>query len=148
MEMVDTEPGLDTQIVGGLTLRDLASLADAARVDAYAPYSGLSVGAALLADTGEVFQAVNVENGSYSLTICAERAAVVQAVSAGVRSFAAIAVAGDTERVETFACCGACLQVLAEFDPDHRLLVAFPDRQGLRVATLKELLPTRFQLRE
>jgi len=113
---------------------------------AYAPYSGLRVGAALLEKGGEVITGANVENGSYGLTICAERAAVVRAVAQGHSDFLAIAVAGADPRVRTLACCGACLQVLAEFDRGQSLVVLFPDDGLLRIALLAELLPTRFSL--
>lgn len=118
-----------------------------ARQRAYAPYSQLRVGAALKTSSRDVYTAGNVENGSYGLTICAERAAVVRAVAEGHTSFVGLAVAGETERVHTLSCCGACLQVLAEFDPAGGIVVAFPSGDGLRVMLLRELLPVRFMLR-
>lgn len=121
--------------------------ADARRL-AYAPYSGFTVGAALLAQDGSVITAGNVENASYGLTICAERAAVVKALAEGHREFEMIAVAGDLERVETLASCGACLQVLSEFDRAGRLVVVFPEGARLRSALLIDLLPVRFRLSE
>jgi cytidine deaminase len=114
---------------------------------AYAPYSGARVGAALLVGDGEIITAGNVENSSYGLTICAERSAVAGAVAHGHRDFVAIAVAAETERVHTVAPCGACLQVLAEFDPDDLMVVIFPEGEALRVMLLAELLPVRFRLR-
>ncbi|MBP3380307.1 MAG: cytidine deaminase [Ruminococcus sp.] len=84
---------------------------------AYADYSGFRVGAALLSADGRVFTGCNIENSSYSLTICAERTAVFKAVSEGVREFAAIAVVGSSGGDFSKPCCpcGACLQVLGEF---------------------------------
>lgn len=84
---------------------------------AYADYSGFRVGAALLSADGRIFTGCNIENSSYSLTICAERTAVFKAVSEGVRDFAAIAVAGSSCDDFSKPCCpcGACLQVLSEF---------------------------------
>lgn len=92
---------------------ELAAAALAVRDQAYAPYSHFAVGAALLAADGRIFTGCNVENLSFGLTICAERSAVVQAVAAGCREFAALAVAADTR--EPVSPCGACRQVLAEF---------------------------------
>src|SRR6478609_7284214 len=94
---------------------DLFEKAAIARLSAYAPYSDFRVGAALLTESGKVFTGGNVENISYGLTICAERAAVFAAVQAGEREFKAIAIVADTG--EPISPCGACRQVLAEFSP-------------------------------
>jgi cytidine deaminase len=124
----------------------LYQLAEKARADAYAPYSNFTVGAALLTTSGRIITAGNVENASFGLTICAERSAVVHALAVGQRDFFAIAVAGDTDRVHTLAPCGACLQVLAEFDMHDDLQVVFPEGDELRVEPLSRLLPVRFRL--
>ena len=120
--------------------------AEDARTRAYAPYSGFYVGAALLAADGSVITAGNVENGSYGMTICAERAAVVRAVAEGHSRFRAIVIAAASDDVHTAAPCGACLQVLAEFDQDERLVVAFPQGGSLQAWRLTDLLPVRFRL--
>ena len=113
----------------------------AARERAYAPYSKFSVGAALLADSGEIFAGANVENVSFGLTICAERVAVSTAVAAGCRQFCAIAVVADTEM--PVIPCGACRQFLAEFSP--ALAVLCVGRGGLcRSWSLSALLPSPF----
>ncbi|MBO8128559.1 MAG: cytidine deaminase [Peptococcaceae bacterium] len=114
-----------------------------AREQAYAPYSRFRVGAALLTADDKVYTGCNVENASFSMTICAERVAVFKAVSDGKFDFKTIAVAADGEHF----CrpCGACLQVLAEFGLDTRVLMA--NEKGLfEERTLAELLPAAFQL--
>ncbi len=129
-----------------LDVAGLYERASAAIDRAHAPYSGFRVGAAVLTESGRTITGSNVENGSYGLTICAERVAIVRAVAEGHTDLAAISVATDSDRVQTVAPCGACLQVMAEFDPDDRLVVAFPERGQLRVACLSDLLPVRFRL--
>jgi cytidine deaminase len=122
--------------------RLLHGRAEEARGRAYAPYSNFAVGAALVMDDGAYVTAGNVENGSYGLTICAERAAVAAALAQGHRRIVAVAVAGPGSSVPP---CGACRQVLAEFgEPDTP--VTFPYEQELQTATLAELLPVRFAL--
>ncbi|MBP7205083.1 MAG: cytidine deaminase [Candidatus Cloacimonetes bacterium] len=111
---------------------------------AYAPYSGFRVGAALLCQDGAVFTGCNVENASYSLTICAERAAVFQAVSQGRRDFLALAIYVDDD--EIFPPCGACRQVLAEFNP--RLQILYANRHGSILSDLETLLPQAFILQD
>lgn len=120
----------------------LIALARKARQRAYAPYSRFRVGAALLGATGRVFTGCNVENASYGLTVCAERNALFQAVAAGERRFRALAVVGRSE--QPLRSCGACLQVLAEFAPNLRVLLV----NGTKVETftVAELLPQRFRL--
>jgi cytidine deaminase len=116
-------------------------IAAACRVlqQAYAPYSGFSVGAALRTHSGRVFTGCNVENASYGLTICAERVAVGKAVSEGERDFEAIAIVSRGAATP----CGACRQVLAEFNPELHIIVA--DLEGnYRHFRLSELLPRAF----
>jgi len=119
---------------------ELLSAAREARTRAYAPYSDFAVGAALDVGDGHVFFGSNVENASYGLTICAERSAVSAAISGGYREFDSIAIAGPDD-VDT-APCGACRQVLAEFNP--QMQVIFTTRDGAMVTTLSELLPHSF----
>lgn len=119
----------------------LAAAAVAVREHAYAPASGFRVGAAVLAPDGRVFAGCNVENASYGLTICAERAAVCAAVAAGVRQLAAVAIATDLD--EPARPCGACRQVLAEFGSTMAVLMV--GRGGVRrQQRLDALLPQPF----
>jgi cytidine deaminase len=119
--------------------QELISLGAEARHKAYAPYSHYTVGAALLTASGKVYTGANVENASYGLAICAERTAAVKAVSEGERDFVAIAVVTENGGTP----CGACRQVLNEFGPDMRVLIA--DAAGKYQAyQLPELLPASF----
>ena len=113
--------------------------ARAAATQAYAPYSGFRVGAALLCADGTVFRGANVENRSFGLTTCAERSAVSAAVSAGHRSFEAVAVFTPDSR-EPVPPCGACRQVLSEF-AGGGLPVLLAGTEGSTRTTLGELYP-------
>ena len=121
-----------------MNLEELISAAREVRENAYAPYSHFQVGAALRTASGRIFRGCNVENLSFGLTICAERAAVLAAVAAGETRFEAIAVVADS--VQPVTPCGACRQVLAEFSLD--LKVCSVNLQGKRYeSTIAELLP-------
>jgi cytidine deaminase len=126
------------------TPSELYARANETRRHAYAPYSRFEVGAALLAVDGRVFTGVNVENASYSLTICAERAALAAAIAAGARRFSAIAIAGPPG-VATPPC-GACRQALTEFGSELAVIVA-DERGELAELRLEGLLPHAFRLR-
>ena len=118
----------------------LIETARAAQRRAYCPYSRYAVGAALEAEDGTVFAGCNVENASYGLTICAERAAVASAVSAGAQRFRRLVVATDSE--PPAPPCGACRQVLAEFGAGLEVESVGPS-QSMRW-TIEELLPDAF----
>lgn len=129
-----------------MTEKDLCSLAIQAMERSYSPYSGYRVGAALLTTEGTVYTGCNIENASYTPTICAERTAIFKAVSDGVRQFTAIAVAGGKDGVISgaFPPCGVCRQVMAEFcPPDFTILVVTGDDSYTRY-TLSDLLPAGF----
>lgn len=100
----------------------LVKAAREARTKAYAPYSEFAVGAALQTKSGDVYAGCNVENLSFGLTICAERSAIAAAVSAGARDFVAIAIVADSKQPPLP--CGACRQVLAEFNPKLTVISA------------------------
>lgn len=125
--------------------KELLQLAIEARKQSYSPYSGFRVGAALLGQSGKVYQGCNIENAAYTPTNCAERTAVFKAVSEGEREFKAIAIVGGKgeDPADFCAPCGVCRQVLAEFcDLDFRIILGTPE--NIRVYTLKELLPLSF----
>lgn len=109
---------------------------------AYAPYSNLHVGAALLTEAGNVFEGCNVENASYGLTWCAERTAVTTAVAAEGPTMRIASVVLYTPDLETCSPCGACRQVLAEFGPDAK--VTYRDGGELVHAAVRDLLPHAF----
>lgn len=132
-----------------MTDRELLNTALIAREAAYAPYSGFLVGAALLTESGNVYVGCNMENASYSATLCAERAAFAAAIGAGEREFAAIAIAGGKGRkadAQTSPC-GACRQVMAEFC-DKEFAVILGNDEALCRHSLGELLPLSFALED
>jgi cytidine deaminase len=122
----------------------LVAAASGARSNAHAPYSRFAVGAAVESSDGRVFAGANVENRSYGLALCAERAAVAAAVSAGARELAAVAVVTDVE--PPAVPCGLCRETLAEFcGPELPILLASV-AGGRRVVRLGELVPEPFRL--
>lgn len=127
-----------------MTEKELYEKAKEAAELAYAPYSRFHVGAALLTKDGEVFTGVNVENASYGATICAERTAVVKAVSEGFREFSAISVAAAGEDGTAYPC-GICRQFLWEFGSDICVITG-ADADHLIARPLSELLPAGFRL--
>ena len=124
-----------------MTDQALVDLAFTMLERSYVPYSHFPVGAALLCPDGTVFTGCNVENAAYGSCICAERTALVKAVSEGHREFTTLAVVGKSS--DYCWPCGACRQMLYEFAPDLTVLVARGDGQFVRL-TLKELLPHGF----
>ena len=122
----------------------LVAAAVAARRNAFAPYSGFAVGAALEAEDGTVFTGCNVESASYGLTICAERVALVKGVSEGRTRFKCVAVVADT--AELTPPCGACRQLLWEFAPDATIVLANLTGKT-ETHTVRDLLPHGFDAR-
>ena len=121
---------------------DLLEAAGEVRKKAHSKYSGFSVGSALLTEDGSIFLGCNVENASYGLTICAERVALTSAVTAGHKSFQAIAIVAD----KLAAPCGACRQVLAEFCKDDFpvYVASAKDSASFETHFMGKLLPERF----
>ena len=129
-----------------MTPEKLMELAKEAMTHAYAPYSGFKVGAALLCADGTVYQGCNIENASYTPTICAERTAFFKAVYDGHRDFSAIAVCGGKNGVITdiFPPCGVCRQVMREFCRDDFPVHLVGAEGSIETVTLSELLPHSF----
>jgi len=101
--------------------KELINIAIEAKKNSYSPYSRFRVGSALSCKNGKVFSGANVENSSYSLTVCAERTAILKAVSEGEKEFDTIVVATDAE--ELTPPCGACLQVIYEFNSKMKIIL-------------------------
>ena len=129
-------------------IKELAGIALGMRKFAYAPFSHHPVGAALLAADGRIFTGCNVENSAYGPTICAERTAIVKAVSEGCREFEAIAVAGGFQEEPEDYCppCGVCRQVLAEFCGPEFVVALVKSPEEIKLYTLGELLPLGFKI--
>jgi cytidine deaminase len=124
-------------------INQLIAAALAVRENAFAPFSRFQVGAAIEDADGDVYTGCNVENATYGLTICAERAAVFHAISEGARKFKRIAVAADTEVLTPP--CGACRQILWEFCGDIEIVLVNP-RGKIETWRLKELFPKPFDV--
>ncbi|MBR3058885.1 MAG: cytidine deaminase [Clostridiales bacterium] len=121
--------------------------AKAARGHAYAPFSGFTVGAALLTSEGKVFRGCNIESAVFSPSICAERVALSKAISEGEHDFIAIAIVGANageEPVDPCYPCGVCRQVLSEHVDLSSFEVIVEDKGEVRTVTLSELLPSAF----
>lgn len=129
-----------------MTREALCAAAIEAMGKAYAPYSGYKVGAALLTTDGKVYTGCNIENASYTPTVCAERTAIFKAVSEGERDFAMLAVCGgkDGQITGAFPPCGVCRQVMAEFCPKDMPILIVSGEDAYTAVSLGELLPYAF----
>ncbi|MBO4860318.1 MAG: cytidine deaminase [Clostridia bacterium] len=127
-----------------MTGRQLIKAAKEAQAFSYSPYSGFKVGAALLCKSGKVYTGCNIENASFSATVCAERTALFKAVSEGEREFSAMAIVGNTDLCFP---CGVCRQAMSEFcGADFKIYL---EENGKPVTfTLGELLPGRFDFKK
>jgi len=128
-----------------ISKEELMKQATGAMRNAYAPYSGLRVGAALETGDGTVYTGANIENSSYGLSICAERVALFKAVSEGKTGFKRMALALDG--TATIVPCGACLQVLAELSPDLQVITKDADG-NIQEKALDSYLPEAFKIFE
>ena len=127
---------------------ELLELAAKAKEMAYVPYSHFKVGAALLTKKGKVYTGCNVECSSYGISLCAERTALVKAVSEGEREYEAIAVVGGLEDTLTYTTpCGACRQFLSDFG-NLKVILGYQENKEwkTKVFELKDLLPESFKL--
>ena len=132
-----------------MTPRELALAAIEAMKKSYSPYSHFTVGAALLTKDGKLYTGANIENASYTPTVCAERNAIFTAVHSGEREFEAIAIVGGHEGdiKGVTAPCGVCRQVMSEFcSPDFKVLLVTSPDGDFEETTLGELLPYIFKL--
>lgn len=127
-------------------IEELIGKALSMRERSYCPYSGFLVGAALLTGEGKIYGGCNIENASYSVTLCAERTAIAKAVSEGERNFTAIAIAGGKDTVPdgySFPC-GTCRQYMREFCGSSFIVIVARSAQDYKIFTLRELLPNSF----
>lgn len=133
-----------------MTAEELIELAKEAMTHAYVPYSGYQVGAALLTADGRIYQGCNIENASYTPTICAERSAFFKAVYDGVRDFKAIAVVGGKDGAISgfFPPCGVCRQVMREFCKDDFMIYMGGPDGSFMAKSLAEILPFSFSAQE
>jgi len=126
------------------TLCSILNLAKEAQNKAYAPYSNFKVGAAVLTSNEKIYTGCNIENSSYSLTICAERVAIFKAVSEGDKNIKTIFIIGPQN--EPISPCGACRQVIFELAKDATIYLSNSDMTKIIETNAKELLPYGFDL--
>ena len=131
-----------TIVLDTLLVENLLAAARTARDAAYAPYSNFPVGAAVLTADGRIFTGCNIENASFGATMCAERVAIFTAVAAGQKQIKALAVIADAP--QPAIPCGLCLQVLAEFSRQCRIITANL-MEEYRLFDLEQLLPHAFE---
>ncbi len=131
-----------------MTDQELIRCAYEAQKNAYAPYSHFTVGAAAETAEGKIFTGCNIENATYTPTICAERTAIFKAVSEGYRQFTKIAIVGgypDDKKADYCPPCGVCRQVMEEFcDPERFRIILAKSPEEYQSCLLKELLPLGF----
>ena len=130
-------------------MNELIIAAEKAVGNSYSPYSGFAVGAALLCSDGKIFTGCNIENASFSPTVCAERTALFKAVSEGEKKFEMIAVCGgkDGKIKGIFPPCGVCRRVMSEFCPPDMPVLLMKSKTAFERTTLAELIPYAFSLK-
>ena len=127
-------------------IQELIRKAEEILPNSYAPYSGIHVASAILTDKGNIYLGVNVENASLGLTMCAERTAIFNMVTHGDRKPIIVAIVTDYE--EPIPPCGACRQVIAEFNPEATIAMYSTKSKKLVITNLKQLLPTPFKMKQ
>ena len=129
-----------------MTEKELCAAAKKAMQMSYSPYSSCKVGAALLTKSGKVYTGCNIENASFTPTVCAERTAIFKAVSEGEKEFSMIAVAGgkDGKIEKPFVPCGVCRQVMSEFCTSGFKILVVKKEEEYDTYTLADLLPSAF----
>ncbi len=125
---------------------NLIEKAKEAQLKSISPYSNFRVGAAIETDEGKIYLGSNIENASYSLTICAERTAIFNALLSGERKFKRLALVSDSENI--IAPCGACRQVLAEFCNQDFEIIMTNTKGEIKIATLDDILPFSFSKKD
>lgn len=126
-------------------IEKLKNTAIDAKRHSFAPYSTFQVGAAVLAGSGKIYPGCNIENDSFSLTICAERCAIFKAISEGEKSIRAIAIAIPADDLESTVPCGACRQVMSQFADELQVVII--TRSETKTMWLSELFPNPFRLK-
>ena len=124
--------------------KELLEKAKEASKNAYAPYSNFPVGACVLTESGKIYVGCNIENASYGLTTCAERNAIANAIVKGERSITAIAI--YAKNMDNCLPCGACRQVIFEFQKDKEIEIITNFENGYKIHKINELLPEGFKL--
>ena len=122
----------------------LLKKAQEASKNAYAKYSNFFVGACVLAESGKTYVGCNVENASYGLAICAERNAIANAIANGEKSILAVAI--YSPNIDNCTPCGACRQMIFEFQKDEEIKVITKTQDGCKIYSINELLPFGFEL--
>ncbi|MBI2251688.1 MAG: cytidine deaminase [Armatimonadetes bacterium] len=128
-----------------MKVQTLIQKAKEARLNSYSPYSNFKVGAALLTSKGKIYTGTNVENVSLGLSICAERAAIFKAITDSEKNFLALAIVADTFKL--ISPCGACRQVMAEFNKNLKIIMANLKGEK-KIVSLAKLLPLSFENKE
>lgn len=114
------------------------------RERAYVPYSNFKVGALVITETGDEYYGVNIENASYGLSNCAERTAIFNAITNGMKKIKAIVIVGDT--TAPISPCGACRQVISEFSTEETVIILSNLKREYKLLKVKDILPYAFEL--